>query len=107
MKEAFGNRAVTICRELTKKFEEYQRGTLDEALVWCETGTVKGEFCLVVDGAREDDKGEQWWQELTLIQHVEHYIALGLLSKEAIKAVAKERGLPKREVYQAYHQTKK
>ncbi|MDV2686736.1 16S rRNA (cytidine(1402)-2'-O)-methyltransferase [Alkalihalophilus lindianensis] len=101
---AFGNRRISICRELTKKFEEYQRGTLEEALVWCENGMVKGEFCLIVEGATEDIEEEKWWDNLELTQHVEHYIALGMTSKAAIKQVSTDRNLQKREVYQAYHQ---
>ncbi|MED1603463.1 16S rRNA (cytidine(1402)-2'-O)-methyltransferase [Alkalihalophilus marmarensis] len=103
MHQTLGNRKITICRELTKKFEEYQRGTLEEAVEWCKTGTVKGEFCLIVEGLTEEIKEDKWWDKLDLNQHVEHYIALGMPSKIAIKQVAADRNLPKREVYQAYH----
>ncbi|WP_100405917.1 16S rRNA (cytidine(1402)-2'-O)-methyltransferase [Bacillus solitudinis] len=103
MLEVLGNRRICICRELTKKFEEYQRGTLEEALIWCEKGTIKGEFCVIVEGATEVEEKEQWWNSLTLLQHVEHYINLGIPSKDAIKKVSVERDLQKREVYQAYH----
>ncbi|MFK3939441.1 16S rRNA (cytidine(1402)-2'-O)-methyltransferase [Alkalihalobacillus sp. NPDC078783] len=104
MKEVLGNRAISIGRELTKKFEEYQRGTLDEALDWVETGTIKGEFVIVVEGTTEEVVEEKWWNELGVNQHVEHYLSLGLSSKDAIKSVAKEREVPKREVYQSFHQ---
>ncbi|WP_100374365.1 16S rRNA (cytidine(1402)-2'-O)-methyltransferase [Bacillus sp. FJAT-45037] len=99
-----GNRKVSICRELTKKFEEYQRGTLEEAVEWCETGMIKGEFCLVVDGATEVIEEDMWWDQISEVQHVEHYVTLGMTSKEAIKQAAKDRDVPKREIYQAYHQ---
>jgi 16S rRNA (cytidine1402-2'-O)-methyltransferase len=103
MYEVLGNRSVCVCRELTKKFEEYQRGTLEEAVQWCEEGTIKGEFCIIVEGVTEVEVVEQWWNSLTLMQHVRHYVSLGIPSKEAIKKVAVEREIPKREVYQAYH----
>lgn len=105
MHEQWGERQISICRELTKRHEEFIRGTLSEALAWCEEGIVKGEFCLVVEGRTESltDEGK-WWESLSVIQHVEHYIALNLTAKEAIKQVAVERELPKREVYAIYHQ---
>ncbi len=101
----FGNRKISIGRELTKKFEEYQRGTLEEAIAWCEHGTIKGEFVLVVEGSTGAEDKEQWWMELTEKEHVSHYIEQGLSSKEAIKKVALERNVPKREIYSAFHQT--
>lgn len=104
MKEVLGNREISIGRELTKKFEEYQRGTLEEALEWVETGTVKGEFVIVVEGTTEEVIEEKWWTDLGVNQHVEHYLSLGLSSKDAIKSVAKEREVPKRDVYQSFHQ---
>ncbi|WP_059105329.1 16S rRNA (cytidine(1402)-2'-O)-methyltransferase [Shouchella shacheensis] len=104
LQASLGNRRVCLGREITKKFEEYQRGTLDEAIEWCDHGMVKGEFCLVVEGASEVIEEQQWWEALTPLQHVDHYIALGLEQKEAIKQAASDRGVPKREVYQAYHQ---
>ncbi|MEK4563127.1 16S rRNA (cytidine(1402)-2'-O)-methyltransferase [Alkalihalobacillus sp. FSL R5-0424] len=104
MNEVLGNRVISIGRELTKKFEEYQRGTLEEALDWVETGTIKGEFVIVVEGTTEEVVEDKWWDELGVNQHVEHYLSLGLSSKDAIKSVAKEREVPKREVYQSFHQ---
>ncbi|ARK28429.1 16S rRNA (cytidine(1402)-2'-O)-methyltransferase [Halalkalibacter krulwichiae] len=104
MHKVLGNRNIAISRELTKKFEEYQRGTLEEALSWCETGTIKGEFCLVVEGNQMEEEQEQWWDNVTINQHVKHYIELGMSSKDAIKQVAKERNLQKRIVYAEFHQ---
>lgn len=105
MHEQWGERRISICRELTKRHEEFIRGTLSEVLHWCEEGTVKGEFCLVVEGRTETlDKEEKWWENLSVTQHVEHYVALDMTTKEAIKQVAAERSLPKREVYATYHQ---
>lgn len=101
----FGERQVTLARELTKKFEEYIRGTLSEVVEWSNTNPTRGEFCIVVEGNKEiESPQQQWWNSLTLRQHIEHYIEVeGIRSKEAIKKVAEDRKLPKREVYQSYH----
>ncbi|KHF38047.1 16S rRNA (cytidine(1402)-2'-O)-methyltransferase [Halalkalibacter okhensis] len=103
MYKILGNRHISISRELTKKFEEYQRGTLEEAITWCETGTIKGEFCLVVEGSSGEEEEDNWWEALTIVQHVNHYIELGMPSKEAIKQTARERNIQKRIVYGEYH----
>jgi 16S rRNA (cytidine1402-2'-O)-methyltransferase len=100
----FGNRQVTVSRELTKKFEEFIRGTAEEVRDWAASEPIRGEFCLVVEGAQEISKEEStWWEELSEVDHVEHYIKLGDSAKEAIKKAATDRNVPKREVYQAYH----
>lgn len=107
MKEILGNRSIVLSRELTKKFEEFIRGTIEEALEWSGEGEVRGEFCLVVEGSTKEEAKEveaQWWDDLPLSAHVQHYIdEKGVSSKEAIKMVSKERELPKRDVYQAFH----
>jgi 16S rRNA (cytidine1402-2'-O)-methyltransferase len=107
MREILGNRSIVLSRELTKKFEEFIRGTLEEALEWSGEGEIRGEFCLIVEGSTEMEETteeDQWWTDLTLSEHVEHYIEeKGVSSKEAIKIVSKERGIPKRDVYQAFH----
>lgn len=105
MLEILGNRRITISRELTKKFEEFIRGNLKEAIEWANQDEIRGEFCLIVEGAEEEIEEEvNWWSELTVEEHVNHYIALkNISSKEAIKLTAKDRDLNKREVYQAYH----
>lgn len=109
LKEHLGNRRMAVARELTKKFEEYIRGSVDEVLEWAKTGIIKGEFCLVVEGS--DDiilNDTEWWKELTINEHVDHYIeSEQLMSKEAIKKVAKDRGLQKRDIYQIYHKIDK
>ncbi|MCK0473608.1 16S rRNA (cytidine(1402)-2'-O)-methyltransferase [Halalkalibacter sp. APA_J-10(15)] len=103
MRDVLGNRPISLCRELTKKFEEYIRGTLDEVLEWTVTGQVKGEFCIVVEGFRGEVEADDWWGAFKINEHVDHYIAAGLTSKEAIKKVALERKQPKREIYASYH----
>ena len=104
--ETLGDRKITLARELTKRFEEYIRGTIEEVLTWVETNELKGEFVIVVEGANEDDAqaAADWWIDLEMKEHVEHYMDQeGLSSKEAIKQTAMDRGVPKREVYQNYH----
>lgn len=100
-----GNRRIAIARELTKRFEEYVRGTVDQVLEWVEHGTLKGEFCIIIEGSQNlVNEESNWWEDLTINQHVEHYIKADQLpSKMAIKQVAKDRGVPKRDVYQSYH----
>ena len=105
MLDYFGDRSISLCRELTKKYEEFIRGSIVEVIQWAEQSEIRGEFCLIIEGSKEEEKHEDdWWGNLTLVEHVEWYISeKEMQSKEAIKQVAKERGLPKRDVYQAYH----
>ena len=107
LEEVLGNRRITLARELTKRFEEYVRGTTEEVLAWTKSHELKGEFVIVVEGSQTDeetDEDEAWWSELDIINHVDEYILKeGLTSKEAIKQTAVDRKLPKREVYQTYH----
>ncbi len=103
-----GNRKITLARELTKKFEEFLRGTVAEAIEWSQQNEIRGEFCIVLEGNPSNEIIEEedaYWTDFTLEQHVEHLIEESQLSsKDAIKEVAKLRNLQKREVYQAYHQ---
>lgn len=107
MFDVFGDRNITICRELTKKFEEFIRGSLKEVLEWANESEIRGEFCLIVEGGLDQlDDEDSWWADLSIEEHLEHYIsAKKMPSKEAIKQTAKDRGLSKREVYQIYHIT--
>ncbi len=105
MEQVFGNREIALCRELTKRFEEFIRGSLQEIIQWANEDEIRGEFCIIVEGSKEQAPStESWWDELSIEEHVNHYISVKQqTSKEAIKLTAKDRGLPKREVYQAYH----
>lgn len=105
IEEILGNRQMTLCRELTKRFEEFIRGTTSELVNWTNHGEVRGEFCIIIEGNKEESEVEEsWWESLSIPQHVDHYITVkGYSSKEALKEVAKDRNLQKREVYQAYH----
>lgn len=98
-----GDRAVTVCRELTKKHETFLATTLMQAATYYETEEPKGECILVVQGlSREELEGEKQkqWDAMSIEEHVRMYMEKGMEKKEAVKQVAKDRGLPKREVYE-------
>ena len=102
-----GDRQITLARELTKKFEEFLRGSIEEAITWASENEIRGEFCVVVEGntSGEVEEEDNYWTDMTLEEHVNYIIEeTQMSSKEAIKEVAKLRNLPKRDVYQAYHQ---
>lgn len=101
------SRTVVVARELTKKFEEYVYGTLDEVSLYMksEDAELRGEFCIVLEGQIEfEEEQSSWWEELSLNEHVDYYVNEGYSPKDAIKKVAKERGQAKNKVYQAYHE---
>ncbi|AKA71159.1 16S rRNA (cytidine(1402)-2'-O)-methyltransferase [Clostridium scatologenes] len=102
LKNNLGNRKISICRELTKLHEEILRLNLSEAIDYYEEKTVKGEFVLVVEGKNEKeimDEEMSEWKDLNIDEHIKMYIEEGLNKKEAIKKVAKDRNLPKSEIY--------
>lgn len=103
---SLGNRKIVLARELTKKFEEFLRGTVEEAIQWAEENEIRGEFCIIIEGTnKEEEIQDAYWTSLSIIEHVELLMnEKGITSKEAIKEVAKLRSLPKRDVYQTYHQ---
>lgn len=97
IKEVLGNRQISISREISKKFEEVYRGTIEEVIK--ELDEVKGEIVLIVEGNTDVNT----YENLTIIEHVNLYIKEGYDSKEAIKKVAKERDIAKSEIYNIYH----
>ena len=100
--EVLGDRRLTICRELTKKHEEAFRTTFSEALAFYETNEPKGECVLVIEGADREAlrRAEQEsFQELSLEEHMDRYLSQGMSKKDAMKAVAADRGVSKREIY--------
>ncbi|MBA3926980.1 16S rRNA (cytidine(1402)-2'-O)-methyltransferase [Listeria rustica] len=100
-------RKIVLCRELTKKYEEFLRGTVEEALEWAKETEIRGEFCVIVEGNEDapSEDEEVWWETMPIKEHVEKVMEEeSVSSKEAIKQVMKTRQLPKREVYQAYHE---
>jgi 16S rRNA (cytidine1402-2'-O)-methyltransferase len=101
---ALGDRKITLCRELTKKFEQVCPTTLSEAVRMYEDKEPKGEYVLVLEGKSfEKQKKEQEadWQSISIEEHMEIYEKQGIDRKEAMKKVAKDRGISKRDVYQA------
>ena len=103
LKEALGDRKVTLCRELTKKFETVMPTTFSEALSFYEKEAPRGEYVLVIEGKSLADKKretEKSWQQISIREHMELYEQEGLERKAAMKKVAADRGISKREVYQ-------
>ncbi len=100
--EHLGNRRVTVCRELTKKHETAFATTLEEALAYYEANEPKGECVLVIEGqSREVLRQEEVskWEEMSIAEHMEFYTKQGIDRKEAMKKVAKDREISKRDVY--------
>lgn len=99
MLNIFGNRNIALCRELTKKHEEITRGTIEEVIEVVDD--MKGEMVLVVEGTKETV--EEIVFEISIEEHVNELIDNGMSTKDAIKEVAKIRGIGKNEVYNEYH----
>ena len=98
--EVFGDRKIALCRELTKLNEEVIRTCLSGAISYYEENEPRGEYVLVIEGKSADDiKNDAFWSNMTVEQHFEHYISLGLSKMDAIKSVAKDRGVAKNEIY--------
>ncbi len=103
LKEALGNRRLTLCRELTKKFETVVPTTIEGALSLYEKEEPRGEYVLVVEGKSLMQKEEEIraaWKSMTIEEHMAYYGKEGLDEKSAMKQVAKDRGVSKREIYQ-------
>ena len=100
--EYLGNRDIAICRELTKLHEEIKRGKIDELIDYFKNTAPKGEFVLVIEGKQQehiDRENKEKWENLSIKDHILNVMESGISKKEAIKYVAKERGLNKNEVY--------
>ena len=106
MKEVFGNRSISIVRELTKVHEECMFTTLSDAIDYYNADNYpKGEYVLVVagkDDAQETEEKEKLFATLSVVDHVNSLIASGLNKKDAIKEAAKQRGASKRDIYNEY-----
>ena len=101
---AVGNRKSTVCRELTKRHETAFATTLEEAISYYENNGPKGECVLVLEGkSRMEIREEEIsrWEEMSVEEHMEYYLSQGIEKKEAMKRVAKDRGVGKRDIYQA------
>ena len=102
-----GDRKIVLARELTKKFEEFLRGTIKDAIEWADENESRGEFCIIIEGnqnGQADEVEDAYWTSFSVVEHIDYLInEKELNSKDAIKEVAKIRGLAKRDVYQQYH----
>ena len=104
LKEALGDRRITICRELTKKFESVMPTTIFKAVSYYEENEPRGEYVLVIEGKsfREKDEERQLgFVKLSIEEHMKLYENQGIDRKEAMKLVAKDRGVSKRDIYNA------
>ena len=104
LENTIGNRKLTICKELTKRHETAFQTTIEEAIIYYEANEPRGEFVMVIEGrSMEELKQEaiEQWMELSIEEHMDLYLSQGIDKKEAMKKVAKERGVSKRDIYQA------
>ena len=95
-------RKITVCRELTKRHETAFRSTIAEASAYYEVNDPKGECVLVIEGRSREEmrmEAQARWEEMSVEEHMEHYLSQGIGKKDAMKRVAKDRGVPKREIY--------
>lgn len=102
--DKLGNRKATVCRELTKKHETAFTTTLEEASAYYQEHEPKGECVIVIEGKSRkemEEEARQQWETMSVEEHMEHYTSSGMDKKEAMKQVAKDRGVPKRVIYQA------
>ncbi len=103
--DSVGNRKVTLCRELTKKFETILPATLEDALAYYEREEPRGEYVIVMEGKNRREKKEEEkmsWMEVPVEEHMAYYEKEGMDRKSAMKQVAKDRGVTKREIYQYF-----
>lgn len=104
LQQALGNRRITICRELTKRYEEKKLTTIDDALRFYQENEPRGEYVLVIEGKSMQEIEEEQkksWESMTIEEHMAIYENQGVNRKEAMKLVAKDRGVSKRDIYQA------
>jgi len=100
--EAVGDRKVTLCRELTKKFETVMPVTLKKAIEYYDTEEPRGEYVLVLEGKSREEKRQEEiasWESMSIEEHMAYYKGQGMDNKAAMKQVAKDRGVGKREIY--------
>ncbi|CAI2574003.1 Ribosomal RNA small subunit methyltransferase I [Apilactobacillus kunkeei] len=108
MQKVFGaDRQAVLCRELTKKFEEFDRGSISELIEWTEANQVRGEFVVIVDGNKNATQENQEQDELaglSVQEQVDLFIGKGMKTNAAIKEVAKLHKVKKQEIYNIYHE---
>ncbi|CCZ03679.1 ribosomal RNA small subunit methyltransferase I [Eubacterium sp. CAG:603] len=102
LESVLGDRKITQCRELTKKYEEAHQTTIGSLISEYETKEPRGEYVLVIEGKTFKEKTEEKqkeWESLSINEHMEYYLDQGIDKKEAMKRVAKDRGVSKRDIY--------
>lgn len=98
--EAFGDRKLSLCRELTKLNEEVIRTTIGGACEYYKEHSPRGEYVLIMEGASRDElKARAFWADMSVEEHIEHYFSQGNSKNDSIKAVARDRGVAKSEIY--------
>ena len=108
--ERLGNRRAAVCRELTKKYETALRTDLQDVTAYYEANEPKGECVIVIEGrSREDMEREKRaeWENMSIDDHMQYYLAQGFDKKEAMKKTGKDRGVSKRDIYNYLEQQKK
>ena len=100
MLKYFGNRRLTVARELTKKFEQFIYTDIENAIKHFTENQPKGEFVLIIEGADKEESVSPF-DNMTILEHINYYIECGMDKKEAMKAAATDRGMSKRDIYQA------
>lgn len=104
LRNTLGNRSITICKELTKRYENKWKTSMDDAINYYEENDPRGEYVMVIEGKNPEEiieEKQKEWQELSIEEHMEHYLSQGIDKKSAMKMVAKDRGVTKRDIYQA------
>ena len=104
--QTLGQRRITLCRELTKRFETVMPTTLEEAMAYYREEEPRGEYVLVIEGKSLEQKRQEdiaVWQDQSIEEHMEYYRLQGMEEKAAMKQVAKDRGVSKRDIYQHLH----
>jgi len=100
--KSLGDRKISLCRELTKLNEEVIRTTVSLAIEYYKNHEPRGEYVLILEGCNDNKCKQSFWDNMTISEHVDHYIASGMAKNDAIKAAAKDRGVPKNVVYNEY-----
>ena len=102
IREQFGERKISVSREITKKFEETIRAKISQIISIFEERAIKGEFVLIIEGMNEKELIDielKKWDNISIEEHIRMYLRQGIDKKEAIKKVAEDRKLPKKEIY--------
>ena len=102
--QALGDRSITLCRELTKRYEEKKKMTLAQAVDYYRENDPRGEYVLVISGKSKEEvmqEEQSRWEDLSIEEHMQIYLDQDYSKKDALKAVAKDRGVSKRDIYQA------